>query len=189
MSGPEPVAKAPRLADIADLFVRYGNFTLGGGSATVAVMHREILDKRHWITPDQFMLSFALARLTPGTNLLAFGTGVGWLLRGLPGALVALLAGSIPCALMVVVATALFHHWQDNPWARAAIHGAVAAAVAITVKTGWTIAHPHFQGRARPRVAVVAVLAFGLYVGLHLSAIEVLLLAAAAGAVLPEPVR
>jgi chromate transporter len=57
---------------------------------------------------SNFTLCFAPARLTPGTNLLAFCIGVGWILRRLPGAVVALLAGSIPCTLMVVVATALF---------------------------------------------------------------------------------
>ena len=59
----------PGLAQIADVFTRHANFTLGGGSATVAVLHRELLDKRRWISPDDFTLCFALARLTPGTNL------------------------------------------------------------------------------------------------------------------------
>lgn len=186
-STPEPETPAPpRLSQIADVFARYGNFTFGGGSATVAVMHREILEKRGWINNDQFVLSFALARLTPGTNLLAFGAGVGWLLRGWPGAIIALLAASIPCSLMVIAATALFREVQDNSWAAAAIHGAVAAAVAITVKTGWTIAHPYFQGRARPRVIAVALAAFVLYVVFKVPAIDVLLIAAVVGALLPS---
>lgn len=175
----------PSLVQIADVFSRYANFTLGGGSATVAVMHRELLDKRQWLSPDNFTLCFALARLTPGTNLLAFCTGAGWLLRGMSGAVIALLAGSIPCTLMVVVATALFSHWQDNRWAQAAIHGAIAAAVAITVKTCWTIAHPHFKGRARFRVALIASAAFLLYVWLAVPPIEILLLAGVVGALLP----
>jgi len=175
----------PSLVQIADVFTRYGNFTLGGGSATIAVMHRELLDKRRWISPDDFTLCFALARLTPGTNLLAFCVGVGWLLRRAAGAVVALLAASIPCAVMVVAATALFSHWQDNRWAHAAIHVAIAAAVAITVKTCWTIAHPHFKGRARLRVVLVAATAFLLYVWLSVPAVEVLMLAAVVGAFLP----
>ena len=187
MSDPVETATrtGPSLAGIADVFTRYANFTLGGGSATVSVLHRELLDKRQWLSPDDFTLCFALARLTPGTNLLAFCTGVGWLLRRLPGALVALLAASIPCTVMVVVATALFSHWQDNRWAQAAIHGAIAAAVAITVKTCWTIAHPHFKGRARLRVVLVAATGFLLYVWLGVPAIEILILAGVLGAVLP----
>ena len=187
MFDPANTATHPQLhlAQIADVFARYANFTLGGGSATVAVLHRELLDKRRWVDDDDFALCFALARLTPGTNLLAFCTGIGWLLRRLPGALAALLAASVPCALIVVAATALFAHWQENPWARAAIHGAIAAAVAITVKTCWTIAHPHFKPGARLRVVLIAAAAFLLYVWLEVPAIYVLLLAAAAGALLP----
>ena len=54
---------------------------------------------------------------------------------GFAGAAVALLAASVPCTIIVILATSLLTHWQDNRWAQAAIHGAVAAAVAITVKT------------------------------------------------------
>ena len=108
--------------------------TLGGGSATTAVIHREIVEKREWVDNSKFTLSFALARLTPGTNLLAFCTGIGWLLGRLPGAIVALLAASIPCTLLVVFITALFSEWQDNTLVQAALQGAVAAAVAITVR-------------------------------------------------------
>ena len=139
----------PSLGRVVDFFVRYGNFTLGGGSATSAVMHRELVTKRHWLTDDSFALCYALGRLTPGTNLLANCTALGWLLRGWSGALLALLSASIPCTLMVVILTALFSEWQDNRIAQAAIHGAIAAAVAITAKTSWTIARPHYKGGAR----------------------------------------
>ena len=50
------------LAQIADVFVRYANFTLGGGSATTAVIHGEIVGKRGWVSEEQFGLSFALGR-------------------------------------------------------------------------------------------------------------------------------
>jgi chromate transporter len=175
----------PSLLELADVFVRYGNVTLGGGSATIAVLRRELLERRRWISTDDFTVSFALARLTPGTNLLAFCTGVGWLTRGWPGAFVALLAGSIPCAAMVVAATALFSVWQHVAWAQAAIHGAVAAAVAVTVKTCWTIAHPYVLAGTRLKVGLIAGAAFLLNVAAGLPPIEVLLLAALLGLVLP----
>jgi chromate transporter len=64
------------LAEIADVFARYGNFTLGGGSATSAVIHGQIVTLRRWVNDQQFTLCFALGRLTPGTNVLAFCTVV-----------------------------------------------------------------------------------------------------------------
>jgi hypothetical protein len=83
--GTEITQTKPALAKIASAFTRYANFTLGGGSATVAVLHRELLEKKRWRNSDNFSLCFAPARLTPGTNLLSFCTGVGWLLRGMSG--------------------------------------------------------------------------------------------------------
>jgi chromate transporter len=177
----------PSLTEIADVFVRYGNFTLGGGSATSAVIHGQVVTRRHWVNDQQFTLCFALGRLTPGTNVLAFCTGIGWVLRGLPGALVALLAASIPCTVIVIAITALFREWQGNAIAQAAIHGAVAAAVAITAKTSWTIAGPVYRSGARLRVVLIGAAAFGLYVVLGVPAIYVLLGAALVGAFLPVP--
>lgn len=179
-----PIAM-PTLAQIASFFGRYANLTLGGGSATSAVMHQEIVGKRRWINDDQFGLSFALGRLTPGTNLLACCTAIGWILRGLPGAIAALLASSMPCSIMVVLLTALFSRWQEYPLAQAAIHGAVAAAVGITVKTCWTIAHPYYKPGSQLRVIAIAAAAFTLHVFVGLSPINVLLIAVAAGFILP----
>ena len=181
------VMNQPSLKQIADVFVRYANFTLGGGSATTAVIHSEIVGKRRWVSEQQFALSFALGRLTPGTNLLAFCVGIGWILRSWAGAIVALLAASVPCAMFVVVITVLFAEWQENPFAQAAIKGAIAAAVAITVKTVWTIAHPHFRPGNRIRVALIGAAAFALHAVVGISPIDVLLLAAVIGFFLPEP--
>jgi chromate transporter len=175
----------PTLWQLSAAFLRYANFTLGGGSATTGVIHHELVERHHWLDEERFMLSFALARVTPGTNVLAFCTGVGWMLQRLPGAALALLAASIPSSLIAVALTILLANASKNRIAAAAIQGAVAAAVAITAKTGWTIVHPHFKPGARWRVIVIGGSAFALHATWGLSAIEVLLLAGVVGAVLP----
>jgi chromate transporter len=185
--GRQAAGEQPSLTQIADVFVRYANFTLGGGSATTAVIHGEIVGKRRWVSEEQFALSFALGRLTPGTNLLAFCVGIGWILRRWAGALVALLAASIPCTLFVVAITVLFARWEENAFAQAAIKGAIAAAVAVTVKTVWTIAHPHFRPGNRARVILIGAAAFALHGVAGISPIDVLLLAAVIGFFLPVP--
>jgi chromate transporter len=174
------------LREIAAVLIRYANLTLGGGSATTAVIHHEIVEKRKWVTDSQFTLSFALARLTPGTNLLAFCVGIGWILRQFPGAIVSLLAASVPCSLLALVVTILFVRLEDYPAMQAAIQGAVAVAVAVTIKTCWTIAHPYYKPGARARVLLIALGAFVLHAFVGVSAIQVLLLGALVGLLLPE---
>ena len=173
------------LRRIAAVFFRYANLTFGGGSATIAVLHREIVEKRRWIGETDFALCFALCRLTPGTNLLAFCTGVGWLLKRIPGALTALLAASIPCSVMVVVVTIFFAHWSVNPMVALALQGAMAAAVGITVMTCWTIAKPYVRQATWVRVALVVGAAFALEVVFSVPPVRVLLGAAVLGALIP----
>src|ERR1700730_13913306 len=130
---------SPPLRFLAAVFLRHGNMTFGGGSATIATAHREIITKRDWVAQRQFDLSYALSRLTPGTNLLAFSTVIGWLIRGWPGAAAVLLATSIPCSILAVLRTALYVYWTRYPLATVALHGALAAAVGIVAATAWTL--------------------------------------------------
>jgi chromate transporter len=85
----------------------------------------------------------------------------------------------------VVVITVLFAKWQENPFALAAIKGAIAAAVAVTVKTVWTVAHPHLRPGNRISVVVFGAAVFALHALVGLSPVDVLLLAAIIGFFLP----
>ncbi|WP_034992730.1 chromate transporter [Beijerinckia mobilis] len=184
----EPRRPHPTLSQIASLFIRHANFTMGGGSLTAAAIHQQLVEKRHWVSQDDFTLCFALARLIPGTNLLAFCTGLGWVLQRVPGAITALLAASLPCALMVVALTILFDAWRDNLLFNEALRGAMAGAVALTIKTAWIIARPHARKAECLRLIGIGLAAFTLYVFLKIPAIEVLLLAGLLGVFLP-PVK
>jgi chromate transporter len=176
----------PRLGEIAGVFARYANLTFGGGSATIGVLQHEIETKRPWITRDQFRLCYGLSRLTPGTNLLAFCTAVGWLGRGWPGAVVALAAASLPCSLIAVAVTALFEVWMRNPWVKAALHGALAAAVGIIFYTCWHLTRSSLRRSNWFRLACVLVGSIVMQRVLAIAPIRVLLVAAVVGAIWPR---
>jgi chromate transporter len=174
----------PTLAEIASVFARYANTTFGGGSATIGVLKEQILGRRGWIDEAEFDLNYALSRLTPGTNLLAFCTAAGWTARGWLGAVVALLASSLPCSILAVVVTAFYVELHGSALFQAALRGALAAAVAIMVSTAWVFAEPHVK--VAPRKAMVIVpCAAALSLGAQLSPVKILLLAAAAGILWP----
>jgi chromate transporter len=176
----------PTLGALASTFARYANTTFGGGSATIAVLKEQIVDRRAWLTPAEFYLNYALSRLTPGTNLLAFCTAAGWMARSWFGAVVALIAASLPCSLLVVVMTVFYEQLRHGALFQAALGGALAVAVAIMGSTAWVFAEPHVKAAPRKAAAVVpAVVALALVA--HLSPVKILLLAAAAGLLWPVP--
>ena len=164
--------------------MKHGNWTFGGGSATVAVLQTELIDRKQWVDRETFSLSFGLARLTPGTNLLSFGTGIGWLLQGINGAIVALLAGSIPCSLIALLVTALYETWNRNRFVEIGLRGALAAAVGVMIATGCTLIRPFWNELSLLRLAVFVggALALASY---GFSPINVLLLAAFVGLLWP----
>jgi chromate transporter len=178
------LAGMPSLRAIASVFARYANTTFGGGSATIAVLREQIVEKRPWLDREQFDLAYALSRLTPGTNLLAFCTAAGWITRRGLGALFALLAASLPCSLLAVAMTAGYDALATNAYFHAALRGALAAAVAIMVATAWVFAEPHV--RAAPlKAIVIPPCAIALSLGVHLSPVHVLLAAAVVGLAWP----
>jgi chromate transporter len=184
-AGPRPT---PTLAAIARVFARHANTTFGGGSATIAVLRHHLVDRHAWLDPAEFDLGYALSRLTPGTNLFAFCTAAGWTARRWPGALIALLAASLPCSILAVVVTVFYGELHASAMFAAALRGALAAAVAIMLSTAWLFTEPH--ARAAPRKALaVAPAAAALSLGAHLSPVEILLLAALAGVAWPVPPR
>src|SRR5258706_10138572 len=91
----------PTLRQMAAVYFRVGNTTLGGGDPTIAVLQREF-GRRRWMTREQFTLAFGLSRVTPFTNMLAFCAGTAWFMLGLMGAVVAVLVVTIPSAALVI---------------------------------------------------------------------------------------
>ena len=145
----------PTLGEMSAVFVRIGSFTFGGGTSTVAALERELVDKRDWLERSRFRLAYALSRITPGTSVLATCTAVGWSLRGWSGAIAALLAASVPCALIAAFITYLYEMWTSNVVALAALHGATAAAVGIVGAASWQLLRPYLSSATWIRTAVL----------------------------------
>lgn len=174
----------PTLWSLLSVFARYANTTFGGGSATIAVLKEQVVTRRGWLALEEFELSYALSRLTPGTNLLAFCTAAGWTARRWSGALVALIASSLPCSLLAVLVTVFYEELRGSAWFLAALAGALAAAIAIMISTAWVFAEPHV--RAAPRKAAIIVPAAGaLSLGAGLTPVKILLVAAVVGLLWP----
>ena len=104
----------PSLKKLTEIFFRIGNTTFGGGYVTIGMLGRELVDTRRWISSEKFDLAFALARVTPGTNLIAFCAAIGAIICGLAGAAAAVIALTLPSSALAVLIMQGFESWQGN---------------------------------------------------------------------------
>lgn len=143
------------LGRVARAFLRIGNTTFGGGDTTQAALQREFVERRHWITEEDYAIAFSLARITPGTNVVAFCAAVGARVAGWRGAIAGVLAETGPSAAIAVAITAGYEAWRRNAWVHAAIAGASAAVAGMMFASVWLLMRPHL-GRGWRSVRAVA---------------------------------
>jgi chromate transporter len=86
-----------------------------------------VVDQHHWLTDSQFLDSVAIGLITPGPVVISAGF-IGYLVAGLPGAIVSALAIFTPIYLGIVVPGRWFLRHRDNAQLRAFVAGATAAA-------------------------------------------------------------
>ncbi|MBA2963175.1 MULTISPECIES: chromate transporter [Ramlibacter] len=126
----------PRPASEADLFVSFTLLALQGFGGVLAVVQRELVDRKRWLTREEFVEDWAVAQIMPGPNVVNLSLMIGGRYFGLRGALAAL-AGMLAAPLLVVLTLALLHsRFAGNPHLAAALRGMGAVASGLITATG-----------------------------------------------------
>ena len=163
------------------IFLRVGNLTFGGGDPSMAALQSELVETRGWLNHEQYAMIYGLARITPGTNLVAFSAAAGWMILGWAGALSAVLSMTVPPAIIVLLLTSGYEAWNSNALAMAAIGGTLAAANGMMATSAWQLLSPQIGRGRRLRAAVIFLTALVASLRFSLSPIAVLGLAALVG--------
>ena len=124
-------AQAPSLAALVGYFLRLGTFGFGGPVALVGAMHRDLVETRGWISPEEYREGIALAQLAPGPLAAQLAVYLGWARRGFLGATAVAVAFVAPSFVIVVVLAALYVRAGGLPWMQATFYGIGAAVIAI----------------------------------------------------------
>jgi len=180
-SAPEPPGRSS-LTAIAGLFMRAGNLTFGGGHVITATLQRELVNRRRWLTLDQYGLAQSLAKITPGTGILAFCAATAWMLARWRGAFVAVVVASAPSAVFAVVLTWAFVSLMGSRPSQIVLAAVLASAVGMMWAAAWLIVQPMLTPTAWLRTAVMVVGAFVALSRWSVSPIAILAVAALIGA-------
>jgi chromate transporter len=127
---PTAEPQAPTLVRVAALFATLGAFTFGGGLSIIALMQEQVVERLHWLTPNEFIDGLALGQLTPGPIIMV-AAYVGYKALGLAGAAVAATASFLPSFVMMLALLPVFDRVRNVAWARAVIQGVVPAVIGV----------------------------------------------------------
>lgn len=121
---------------LADLYVSFSLLALQGFGGVLAVVQRELVERKRWMTREEFIEDWAVAQIMPGPNVVNLSLMIGGRYFGLRGAVVAL-AGILAAPLVLVLALALLYaHFAGNPQLAGALRGMGAVAAGLIAATG-----------------------------------------------------
>ena len=133
--GPEEATR-PQPQSLTDLFVSFTLLALQGFGGVLAVVQRELVEKKRWLTREEFVEEWAVAQIMPGPNVVNLSLMIGHRYFGLRGAMVAL-AGMLAVPLLVVLLLALVYaQFAGNPGVAGALRGMGAVAAGLIAATG-----------------------------------------------------
>jgi chromate transporter len=129
-------APRPCPKSLTDLFVSFTFLALQGFGGVLAVVQRELVDRKGWLTQDEFIEDWAVAQIMPGPNVVNLSMMIGGRYFGLAGAMAAL-AGMLAVPLVVILLLALVHaQFADNPQVAGALRGMAAVSAGLIGAAG-----------------------------------------------------
>ena len=131
-----PVPPHPRPGSPRDLFFSFTWLALQGFGGVLAIVQREMVEKKKWLTPDEFLEDWAVAQVMPGPNVINLALMLGDRYFGIRGAFAAV-AGMLAVPLVVIVALAvLYAHFANDPQVAGALRGMGAVSGGLIAATG-----------------------------------------------------
>ena len=133
---PETHTELQRPRSVTDLFVSFTMLALQGFGGVLAVVQRELVEKKRWMTREEFVEDWAVAQIMPGPNVVNLSLMIGSRYFGFKGAMAAL-AGMLVAPLCVVLALAMVYaQFAGHPGVQGALRGMAAVAAGLIAATG-----------------------------------------------------
>jgi chromate transporter len=123
------------LAQFLWYFLRLGTFGFGGPIALAGYMQRDLVEKRHWISKQDYVEGLAFAQLCPGPLAAQLAMYLGWIRAGYLGATLVSLVFVGPSFVMVLTLAALYLRFEGLSWMQGAFYGIGAAVIAILARS------------------------------------------------------
>lgn len=174
---PNPTAPPPAVTprEAFGWWLRLGFISFGGPAGQIAVMHRELVERRRWISEGRFLHALNYCMVLPGPEAQQLATYIGWLMHRTTGALVAGGLFVLPSLLILIALSWVYLRFGELPAVAGFLHGIKPAVTALVVHAAWRL------GSRTLRNAWLWTIAAAAFVAIHALALPFPLIVAAAG--------
>jgi chromate transporter len=174
----------PSWPEMFRVFGRIGLMSFGGPAAQIAVMHRELVEDRPWLSEQTYLRALSLCMLLPGPEAMQLATYAGWRLRGVAGGLLGGLLFVVPGAAFIAVLALLYAWYGQLPLVQMTFLGIKAAVIIVVFQALLKVSSKALHGR------LGWALAFGSFIGIFVLGLPfplIILLAGAIGMLTKSP--
>jgi chromate transporter len=149
---------------LAGFFLKVGSVLFGSGYVLLAFLRGDLVQRWGWLTDQQLMDAIAVGQFTPGP-VLTTATFIGYVVAGLPGALLATLGIFSPSFIFVAASSPLIPRIRRSAWAGRFLDGVNVASLGLMATVTWQLGRAALvDGVAVGMVLVATILAFRLRV-------------------------
>ncbi len=155
----------PTFAQALRVWLRVGLLSFGGPAAQIAVMHREVVDERHWVSDVRFLHALNFCMLLPGPEATQLATYLGWLMHGVKGGIAAGVLFVLPGAAVMLALSIIYATLGEVPIVAALFFGLKCAVLVLVVEALLRVARRALHGApawALAGAAFVALAAFAV---------------------------
>jgi len=119
-------------------FLKIGAIVFGSGYVLLVFLRTEFIEHLHWLTEKQLIDAVAVGQFTPGP-VFTTATFIGYLVAGIPGALLATIGIFLPGFALVALSGRLLPRLRRSAWASATLDGVVVGSLALMAVVGWQL--------------------------------------------------
>ena len=159
------------LWELARLFTKLGFIAFGGPAAHIAMMRYEVVERRGWLSEQEFLDLNGATNLIPGPNSTELAIHIGRVRAGWRGFLVAGACFIIPATLIVLTFAVLYERYGSTPSGQNLLYGITPVVIAIVAQALWGLLKTAIKG---PLTAAVGAVALVLYLLLNVPEIPLL---------------
>lgn len=154
---------APAVSDLVRVFGRIGLLSFGGPAAQIALMHRELVEQRPWLSEQQFLSALSFCMLLPGPEAMQLATYAGWRMRGTLGGILAGLLFVVPGAIVMLALASLYAAIGTVPLIEAVFLGIKATVIIIVLQALLKVSKKALKGAIATAMAVAAFVAIFVF--------------------------